>query len=251
GGSTRRQGLRHHGNRERHRCPDRQALQGGGCDGRRRRPQRVAGRRPVDPGRRHVRGRGARHVRADGVAVRRRRRALQQRGHLPQRRHVGARDVVRGVAARAGRQPQERLPVLQARDPAPARAQRRQRHQHRVVRRDPRGRNVADLLHGLEGRRARAVPRARRAVRPPGRARQRAVPGPDRHPAAAGALRERRGGRAAPARPHPHGTLRTGPGDRQRRPLPGLGRVELRDRLDVHGRRRDQRCLRHAASERV
>ena len=49
------------------------------------------------------------------------RRAVQQRRHLPQRRRVGARHVARGVAARAGRQPQVGLPVLQARHPAPAR----------------------------------------------------------------------------------------------------------------------------------
>ena len=61
-----------------------------------------------------------------------------------------------GVAARAGREPAQRLPVLQARHPAPARRRRRVGHQHRVVRgRDGRG-DVADLLHGLQGRGAGA-----------------------------------------------------------------------------------------------
>src|SRR3712207_7287110 len=41
------------------------------------------------------------------------RSALQQRGHLAAGRRVGARHHARGVAARAGRQPHERLPVLQ------------------------------------------------------------------------------------------------------------------------------------------
>ena len=82
----------------------------------------------------------------------------------------------RGLAARAGREPEERVPLLQARHPAPARVGRRLGDQHRVVRRgDGRG-DVADLLHGVEGRGAGAVARARRGVRPPGRARERALP---------------------------------------------------------------------------
>ncbi len=65
---------------------------------------------------------------------------------------------------------------------------RRLGHQHRLVRRgDGRG-DLADLLHRLQGRRARAVARARRRVRAPRRARQRALPGPGRHAAAARAL---------------------------------------------------------------
>ena len=63
----------------------------------------------------------------------------------------------RGVAARAGRQHEGRLPLLQARDPVPARAGRRLGDQRRLVRRDPRRRDLADLLHGVEGRRARDV----------------------------------------------------------------------------------------------
>ena len=60
------------------------------------------------------------------------------------------------------------LPVLQARDPPPARRRRRLGDQHRVVRRgDGRG-DVADLLHGVEGRRARAVARARACSSPAG-----------------------------------------------------------------------------------
>ena len=86
-----------------------------------------------------------------------------------------------------------RLPVLQARHPAPARQRgpaARLGHQHGVVRgRHGRG-HVADLLHGLQGRRARHVARARRRVRAPRRARQRAVPRAGRHAAAARAVRQ-------------------------------------------------------------
>ena len=73
---------------------------------------------------------------------------------------------------------------------------RRLGDQHGVVRgRDGRG-HVADLVHGVEGRRARAVARARRGVRAPGRARERALPGPGEHAAAPGAVREGPGGGA-------------------------------------------------------
>ena len=71
----------------------------------------------------------------------------------------------RGVAARPGRQHEGRLPLLQARHPVPARARRRLRDQRRVVRRDPRRRDVADLVHGVEGRGPRDVQGARCAVR--------------------------------------------------------------------------------------
>ena len=83
------------------------------------------------------------------------RRAVQQRGHLPHRRRLRARHDARGLAARAGRQPQVGLPLLQARDPAPDRGRRRLGDQHRVVRGHDGQRDVADLLHGLQGRRAR------------------------------------------------------------------------------------------------
>ena len=62
--------------------------------------------------------------------------------------------VRRGVAARAGREHEGRLPLLQARDPVPPAARRRLRDQRRLVRRDPRRRHLADLLHRLQGRRA-------------------------------------------------------------------------------------------------
>ena len=80
------------------------------------------------------------------------RRAVQQRRHQPDRRRLGARHLARGLAAGAGRQPAQRLPLLQARHPAPARGRRRLGDQHRLVRRRDGRRRLADLLHGLEGR---------------------------------------------------------------------------------------------------
>ena len=94
---------------------------------------------------------------------------------------------------------------------------RRLGDQHRLVRRgDGRG-DLADLLHRVEGRRARALARAGGRVRPPGGARQRAVPGPGRHAAAAGALRQGpRAGRAADGA-RADGPVRPRRGDRERR----------------------------------
>ena len=122
----------------------------------------------------------------------------------------------RGLAARPGRQPQVGLPLLQARDPAPAGDRRRLGHQHRLVRGgDGRG-DVADLLHRLQGRRAGADARAGRRVRPPRRARQRALPRPGRHAAAARALRQRPRGGGAAHGPRADGPLRRGGRARQR-----------------------------------
>ena len=102
------------------------------------------------------------------------------------------------------------LPVLQARHPAPARDRRRLGDQHRLVRGGDGRRDLADLLHGVQGRRAGAVARARRRVRAPRRARQRAVPRPGRHAAAARALRQGPGAGRAAAGPRADGPLRRG-----------------------------------------
>ena len=75
-------------------------------------------------------------------------------------RRVEAWDRVQAVNTK------RRLPLLQARDPVPARARRRLGDQRRLVRRDPRRGDLADLVHGLEGRRPLDEPRARGAVRP-------------------------------------------------------------------------------------
>ena len=103
----------------------------------------------------------------------------------------------RRVGARAGREHARRLPLLQARDPAPARARRRLGDQRRLVRRARRCGDLADLVHGVEGRRALAEQGARRAVRAAGHPRQRALPGPGRDAAAAADLE--RDARRAPS----------------------------------------------------
>ena len=73
-------------------------------------------------------------------------------------------------------------------------------HQHGVVRRGARQRDLADLVHRVEGRRARHEPRARRAVRAAGHPRERALPGPGEHAAAEGAVREGPRARRPPSR---------------------------------------------------
>ena len=115
------------------------------------------------------------------------RRALQQRRHQPDRRRLGAGDLARGLAAGPGRQPARRLPVLQARHPAPAEqrpARRRVGDQHGLVRRRDGRRGLAGLLHRVEGRGAVAVAGAGGGVRAARRAGQRALPGAGEHAAA-------------------------------------------------------------------
>ena len=87
-----------------------------------------------------------------------------------------------------------------------------------------------------------AVARAGRGVRPPGRARQRALPGPGQHAAAAGAVRQGPGGRRAPARARPDGRFAEVREIANAVALPRLGRVELRER--------DRRSWSTAASRR-
>ena len=135
-------------------------------------------RRARDRGRRHRRGSGPRALPTRPGRARLGRRPLQQRRDQPERRHHRDRDDARGLAARPGRERPVRLPLLQARDPASGRGRGRVGDQHRVVRRgDGRGR-LAGLLHGVEGRRALALARARGRVRRPRRPGERALPGP-------------------------------------------------------------------------
>ena len=143
-------------------------------------------------GRRHRRGPGRGDVRAGARRARPHRRALQQRRHQPHRRHLGHRDHGRGLAAGPGRQ--RALGVFLCCKhgiPPPARNRRRLGDQHGLVRGRDGRRGLADLLHGLEGRRAGDVARDGGRVRPPRGARQRALPGPGQHAAAAGAVRQR------------------------------------------------------------
>ena len=191
------QGLRDHRRRQRHRRRDGAAVRARrartvvGVDLEPRRRGRAGARRPTSPTRSRCAGMYERAQRG----ARPHRRAVQQRRHQPDRRRLGAGDLARGLAAGAGREPAQRLPLLQARHPAPARGRRRVGDQHRLVRRRDGRRRLADLLHRLEGRGAVAVARAGRRVRAPRRARQRALPGAGQHAAAAGAVR-----RATPRR---------------------------------------------------
>ncbi len=182
-------------------------------------------RRARADGRPDVRGGRDRSVRTRPLGARANRRAVQQRRDLADRRRLGARHHARGLRARPGDEPAQRVPVLQARHPPPAGGRRRVGDQHRLVRGGDGLGHLPDRLHGIQGRRARALARAGRAVRQTRRARQRAVPRPGRHPAAARALcRRSRRGPAADG-PRPDGPLRAGRRDRQRRAVPRLRRV--------------------------
>ena len=91
------------------------------------------------------------------------------------------------------------LLLLQVRDPAPDRRRRRLGDEHRLVRGGDGRSRVADLLHRVEGRRARDVTGAGGRVRAPGCTRQRALPGPADHATTAGAVREVSGPRRSAA----------------------------------------------------
>ena len=71
--------------------------------------------------------------------------------------------------------------------------------------------HVADLVHREQGRRAGDDPRARRPVRPGGRAGQRALARPGRDAAAHGAVRQGPRARPAPARARADGPVRASP----------------------------------------
>ena len=214
----------------------------------------AAAEETVARGRRRLRAAGRRRRRGerqgddgrDGRALRRHRRPLQQRRDLARRRRLRPRHQRRVVGPRAGREHARRLPLLQARDPAPAAAGRRLGDQRGELRRDRRRGDQPDLVHGVEGRRARDVARAGRAVRPREHPRERPLPRPGRDAAAALDLR-RRPGRARTA-PHPLADRppREAARGRERRAVPRVRRVVVRERLDVPRRRRPDRVVRDA-----
>ena len=108
--------------------------------------------------------------------LRQARRRVQQRRHQPTRRRLDPRHGPRRVASGPGGQPHLGLPVLQGGPAVHARAQVGLDHQHRELRRGHGSGDLADLLLGLQGRRARDDPRARRAVRARRHPGQRALP---------------------------------------------------------------------------
>ena len=192
------------------------------------------------------RGGRPRDARGDGRALRRDRRALQQRGHLARRRRVRARHVGRGVGARPGR---ERTGVfLCCKHGIPYLLER---GGGSVI-------NVASFVAILGAAtsqiaytaskgavlsmsRELGVQFARR-----GRARQRALPGAGRDAAAPEHLRQRPGRARAAADPLADRPAREAARDRQRRALPGERRVVVRQRRDLRRRRRPDRRLRDA-----
>ena len=169
------------------------------------------GPRDLRPGRRDRQGAGRRPVPDREGHLRLGRHRVQQRRHLAAGGRLDPRHRAGRVATGARGQPDQRLPVLQGRAPLHAGAAVRLDHQHRVVRRGDGRRDLADLLLRLEGRRAVDVARARRAVRPRGRARQRAVPRPGEHAAAAGAVRQGPGAGRAAAGARADGAVRASP----------------------------------------
>ena len=129
----------------------------------------------------------------------------------------------RGLAAGPGRQRALGLPLLQARDPAPARTTGRRRvgDQHGVVRRRDGRRRLADLLHRLEGRGAAHVARARRSSSRDRGVRVNALcPGPVNTPLLRELFAKDPEKAAQAARPHADGPLRRAGGDRERGALP-------------------------------
>src|SRR6202012_4363408 len=106
--------------------------------------------------------------------------------------------------------------------------------------------DLADLLHRVQGRGPGAVPRARRAVRPGGDPRQRAVPGSGEYTAADRAVRRRPRTGGAPPGACADGPVRRTGGDRRRGRVPGQRRRLVHHRLDVPGRRRHLGRLRDA-----
>ena len=130
--------------------------------------------------------------------------------------------------------------------PLSARARRRLGDQRRVVRGARRRRDLADRLHGVEGRvlslsRELAVQFARAGVRV-----NALCPGPGRDALAAADLRRRPGRLRAAAHPSADGPAREAARDRQRRALPRERRVVVRHGVDVPRRRRPDGRVRHS-----
>jgi len=151
--------------------------------------------------------------------------------------------TLEALGARAAGEPAQRVPVLQARHPHLLRG-----GGGSVI-------NTASFVAVMgaatsqisytasKGGVLALLARAGRGVRAPRRPRQRAVPRSRRHAACCRSSTPPIPSRPRDARPRADRPLCPGRGDRQRRPVPCLRRVELRDGLDVPRRRRPQRRL--------
>ena len=231
--TARRQGRRHHRRVLGHRPGDRAPLRRGG------RARSSSATSTTRRGEARRRARRCTYVHVDVTDKERGRRAVRDRQGRPTARSTSRSTTPASARRRTTRSstPSSRRGAGCRRSTSPAStcaarrrcptcsSRARLDHQHRVVRRgDGRG-DLADLLLRLQGRRAVDDPRARRAVRPRGRAGQRAVPRTGEHPAAAGAVRQGRGARRPPAGARADGPLRRAGGDGQRGALPRLRRV--------------------------
>ncbi len=164
--AARRPRRRHHRRRVGHRARHGEAPRGRGREGRDRRPRRRARARPrptlvdglfvqvdvtdeaqVD----HLFDAAADAYGSVDIA-------FNNAGHLAARRRLDRDDRAAGLAEGAGRQPEVGVPLLARGAAAHGRAGPRLDHQHRVVRGGAGLGDVADLVHGVEGRRARDEP---------------------------------------------------------------------------------------------
>ena len=123
---------------------------------------------------------------------------------------------------------------------------RRLGHQHRLVRRGDGRRDLADLLHGVEGRRAGAD-RASWASSSPAAAcaSTRSAPARSTRRCCASCTRTTRSEAARRMVHVPMGRFAEARRDRQRRAVPGVGRVLVHHGVDLPGRRRALWGLRH------
>ena len=121
-----------------------------------------------------------------------RRRRLQQRRHLATRRRLDPRHRPRGVAAGAGGEPHLGVPTAARRSLPHMLEQGKGSIINTASFVAVMGAATSQISYSAsKGGVLSMTPRARRAVRPPGRPGQRALPGPGEHPAAAGAVRHR------------------------------------------------------------
>ena len=161
---------------------------------------------------------------------------------------LGARDHARGLGARAGGEPAQRVPVLQARHPPPARGAAGGSVINTASFVAVMGAATSQISYTASKGGVLALSRelgvefARRGVRV-----NALCPGPVDTPLLQELYASDPEQAAAAAGARADGTLRARRGDRARGAVPGRRRVELRDRLDVPRGRRAERRLHDAA----